>query len=833
MRRAAAWGWPLAFLAGVAVQLQQARLWPVELYGLVLATGAFAFLLAWAGFKRQRVWAAWFWACFAFAVVGFGATGGRAGIYAQTVLNEALQGQDIDVVGTVAAMPHRHPAGLRFRLNVESAQIGGQPVQLPKMIDLGWYAGFSLSTNAAQTQALLDLQRQTADLRAGERWQMRVRLKTPHGQRNPSGFDFELWLWEQGVGASGYVRAGSRDPAPERLLPGPWSAAMAIERARQSTRDAIFARVTDPRAAGVLAALVVGDQRAIERADWDVFRATGVAHLMSISGLHVTMFAWVAAAFVGGLWRRSARYSPRLCHALPAPMAAALGGWLLALAYALFSGWGVPAQRTVWMLAVVLATRLVGVRWPWPLVWLLAALVVVVVDPWALMQAGFWLSFVAVGVLFASEQTTMKPNSTPEYVATNPIDSETNGINGIKNRLLSSFSRMAKEQGVIGLALAPLSLLLFGQVSVVGLLANLVAIPWVTFIVTPLAMLGALVPLAWDLGALGVQVLHGLLVWASQLPGGVWQVAVAPLPVALLGCAGGLWVALPGPFWLRALGLPLILPVLMWSAPRPDAGQFEVVALDVGQGSAVVVRTHGHTLLYDAGPAYSLEADAGQRVVVPYLRSLNESPDRVVLSHRDIDHTGGANAVLSAYPNASVFSSLEATHPLLQSSTVAIRHTRCVAGQRWSWDGVDFEVLHPQAHAFDRPSKSNALSCVLRVSNGLKTALLPGDIESTEEAELVNTQPGQLRADVLLVPHHGSQTSSTEAFLQAVQPRVALTQAGYRNRFGHPAASVVGRYQLAGVPMWVSPTCGAQTWASANSQVVCERERNVRYWHWR
>ncbi len=840
MRTVAACVWPIGALAGVAVQLQQAHVWPASGgagWGLMHVV-TFALCAVWLGRRQRLGWPRVLIGALALALFGFCTTAWRAQARLEAALPPHLQGADIDVVGTVATMVQTHPGGVRFRLNVEHAALDGLPTPLPKLIDVGWYSGYGV--RALEPQAGIQASFHTP-LQPGERWAMRVRLKSPHGHQNPHGFDYELWLWEQGVGATGYVRSSWQDPPPTRLDSPGWQFATTIERARQRTRDAIMARVEDARAAGVLAALVVGDQRAIDRADWDVFRATGVAHLMSISGLHVTLFAWMCAGCVGWAWRRSARHTHVLCEALPAPMAGALGGWLLALAYAVFSGWGVPAQRTVWMLGAVVATRLLGVRWPWPLVWLMAAVVVVALDPWALLLPGFWLSFVAVGILFATDQPGRSRQSVESnLIATNTLNSLADAENSsiktwpIFMRLGWGVARVVREQWLIGLALAPLTLMLFGQVSLVGLFANLLAIPWVTFVITPLAMLGGLTPWAWDLGAWAVQVLQGVLAWSATWPWAVWQSAVAPLGVGLVACLGGAFMVMPGPRWQRALGFPLVLPLLMWQGERPKMGHFELVALDVGQGSAVVVRTHRHTLLYDAGPAYGQDTDAGQRVVLPYLRSFNEVPNEIVLTHADIDHTGGALAVMAAYPNTPLRSSLDAQHRVLSGAAGLVSkglHTRCVAGQAWQWDGVSFEVLHPSVSDYAGSQKTNALSCVLRVSNGQQTALLTGDIEFAQEAQLLNASAHRLKADILMVPHHGSQTSSTQAFVAAVSPKVAIAQAGYRNRFGHPAASVQKRYADLGIDLRVSSSCGAANWRSDQPGVSCARHRSPRYWH--
>lgn len=791
----------LGVVVGSALQIRQPALWSVTLYA---ALGAAGFVLAlpmlrWSAVRNSRVMPGL--ALAAAAIVVFAACGLRSLHYASTALNPALEGQDIRVTGTVESLPQSMDTGLRFRLRVDAAHQDGTPVQLPPRIDLAWY--HEAGSGAADSPGVLHMPR------AGQRWRMVVRLKAPHGARNPNGFDYELRQWEQGVQAVGYVRAGPKDAAPERL-----DAALRypVLQLREQVRDAIFAKLggsatgpADVRAAGVVAALVTGDQRAIDRSDWNVFRATGVSHLVAISGLHITLFAWLASLGVGALWRRF----PRLCLTWPAQSAALLGGLSLATLYAVFSGWGIPAQRTILMLAVVVGLKLAGRRWPWPLVWLLACAAVVLLDPWALLQAGFWLSFVAVGVLFAL----------------NPIADNAGAISA-RARFLSIF----REQWAITVALAPLSLLLFGQVSVVGFLANLVAIPWVTLIVTPLAFAGVLWAPLWQLAAWCVQLLGLWLGWLAALPWAQFEVASAPLWAGLAAVVGGVLLAARLPAALRLAGLPLLLPVLLWQAPRPADGSFELLAADVGQGNAVLVRTARHALLYDTGPRYSLASDAGDRVLVPLLRSLGERVDMVMLSHRDSDHTGGAAAVLAQQPNAALTGSIAGEAALLELRA----WTPCVAGQVWTWDSVRFELLHPFQAApaeLRRGEKPNAQSCVLRVraASGA-SALLTGDIEQAQELAMV-AAGAPLAAQALLVPHHGSKTSSSDAFLAAVQPRIALVQAAYRSRFGHPAPPVVQRLQEHGAQVVNTAHCGAATWRSdAPTSVLCEREVARRYW---
>ena len=686
-----------------------------------------------------------------------------------------------------------------------------------------------------------------------------MRLRQPHGNLNPHGFDYELNLFEQGVRATGYVR----DAPPPELLQR--AAGHPIERLRQRVRDAIEASVPDRRAAGVLAALAVGDQGAIEREDWDLYRNTGIAHLVSISGLHITMFAWLAGLAVAALWRRSGRAMLWLA----VPQAARWGGLMFASAYALFSGWGVPSQRTIWMLATVTLLQTLGLRWPWLLVLLMAAVVVTALDPWALMQAGFWLSFVAVGLLMASSASSASSSSAASS-ASSPASSFTNvaapqlgadvassgwrgwrGWRAWPGRLWAVVRADLRTQVVATIGLTPLTLVFFQQVSVIGFAANLIAIPLITLVITPLALLGvALVPL-WSVGAGVVQQLNGVLAWLAALPGAVWTVPAAPAWAQWAGIAAAVLLVLPLPWRARLLALPLALPLLMPPRDLPDAGRFDVLAVDVGQGTAVLVRTHDHLLVFDAGPQYSRDSDAGQRVLLPLLRGRGETRiDRLVLSHRDLDHVGGAKTLLTTLAVGELHSSLEAGHPLLalagtstSTNTSTSPHgrisVRCAAGQSWDWDGVHFEVLRPELADYDRTLKTNAMSCVLRVSEaraGGHSVLLTGDIEREQEAALVAAQGDRLRSDVLIVPHHGSRTSSTAAFLDAVAPKLAVFQAGYRNRFGHPAPDVLARYRERGIAIVTSPQCGAWQWrgtAQGPADGVCQRDAVRRYWHHR
>ncbi len=782
-----------ASLLGLAMVHTQATLPPVQVLASLCVA---ALMLLWVGLRLPssdwRGVVGKVALVLATGLLGFSYAAWRA----QGAMAEQLplewEGRDVSVQGLISSLPQASmglggETGWRFQFDVEKVLTPG--AQVPRRLLLAAYA----SADMADRQAW----------RAGDRWQLNVRLRRAHGLMNPHGFDYELWLLERGIRATGTLRPGG--------VLVKQAAAFAVDRLRQSMRDAITARVPDSRAAGVLAALSLGDQAAIERDDWALFRQTGVAHLMSISGLHVTMFAWVAGGLISLLWRTR----PGLMLWLPAPRAALWGGVLAAFGYALFAGWGVPSQRTVWMLATVALLRSLGRQWPWPALLLAAAWVVSLIDPWALTQAGFWLSFAAVGLLMASS-----PDQPTAVAAT-----------GWRARLWHSARSIWHTQWVATLGLAPLSLLLFQQVSLVGFAANLVAIPLVTLLITPLALLGAALPALWDLAAWLVAALAGLLQWLSALPMAVWRVPVAPLWAQAGGVLAGLLLVLPLPWRVRALALPLALPFLWPIHTRPEAGRFEVLAVDVGQGTAVLVRTRQHLLLYDAGPAYGFDSNAGQLVLLPLLLARGERRiDLMMLSHRDTDHVGGAASILQEIEVLGLSSSLEPDHRLLATP---VPHTRCAAGQQWMWDGVRFEVLHPATEFYASARTPNTVSCVLRVSATLagttQSLLLTGDLEAAQEQALVAQLGTKLHSQVLVVPHHGSKTSSTAEFLDAVAPHTAIVQAGYRNRFGHPAPGVMTRYRERNIAALTSPDCGAWWWDGSTS--LCERERRRRYWH--
>jgi len=610
-----------------------------------------------------------------FAALGFAWAAVLAELRLSDRLDTALEGLDLPVSGVVAGLPQAFERGVRFDFDVESPETG-----VPRRIVLSSYRGFAPD----DSQGVLPV-------RAGERWRFTVRLRRPHGGANPHGFDYEAWLLERGVRATGYVRMPSRRAGdegaqvpPERLaarVPRYW-----IEGFREAAREKIRGALPEHPYAGILVALAIGDQNAIDPGQWQLFARTGVSHLMSISGLHVTMVAGLLAMLVSWCWRRS----ETLALALPAQKAAALAGFLAAFGYCLISGFAVPAQRTLYMVGVVAAALWFGRATSASRVLAAALFIVLALDPWAVLSPGFWLSFAAVAVIF--------------FVATGRAASP---------HWLAQWGRV---QWAVTLGLAPLLLVLFQQVSLVSPVANALAIPLVSFVITPLALAGAVLPIDWPL-ALGhaiLVILMATLEWLAALPSAVWH-QHAPLawsvPLALAGIA---WMLLPRGFPARWLGAPLMVPLFAVSPPSPGAGELWITVLDVGQGLAVLARTEKHALLYDAGPAFNAFSDSGSRVILPYLRGEGiDSLDALVVSHDDRDHSGGAGSVLEAMPVRVLWSSLAADHALLAANAW---RAPCVAGRKWFWDGVSFEFLHPRAEiASGRAARANNLSCVLLI----------------------------------------------------------------------------------------------------------------------
>ncbi len=788
----------IAFALGVCLLQQQSQLPPLAWAWVLLPV-----LVLWRSLRLLPAHAAALGAMLLlaamFAATGFFYAAARAELRLAERLPRQWEGVDLVVTGVVASLPQPFEGGVRFDFDVE--QVAPAAAHLPRRIALAWYNG----TSRAAFQGI-------APIHAGERWRLTVRLRRPHGSVNPYGFDYESWLLQRAIGATGYVRPGANARLDDLVL----RPAYLIERSREILRARHWNVLPGYPYAGVLTALAIGDQNAIDARQWQLFARTGVSHLMSISGLHVTMVASLLAALVHWLWRRSSA----LMLALPARKASALAGFLAALVYCLIAGFAVPAQRTLYMVGVVALALWAGRVSSVSRVLCAALLLVLLLDPWAGLAPGFWLSFGAVAVIL--------------YVATGRLRAGQAPAPGRGAALGHSLVQWGRVQWAITLALAPLLLVWFQQMSLVSPLANAVAIPLVSLVVTPLALAGSVLPFDFIL-KLAHAVMAGqmwLLEWCAALPAAVWQQHAPATWTVALALAGTAWLLLPRGVPVRWLGLPLMLPMFAVAPPAPAPGALWLTVLDVGQGLAVFVQTERHALLYDAGPAYSPEADSGSRVILPFLRASGIAQlDAMVVSHDDNDHVGGAATVLGGLPVAAFYSSIPATH----AAWLAAPGYRlpCAAGQRWDWDGVRFELLHPAAggYAVDR-IKSNDRSCVLRIAAAHGSVLLAGDIELRSEQALLARAPEKLRADVLVVPHHSSRTSSTEEFIAAVQPRWTVLPVGYRNRFGHPKEEVVERYRASGAQMLRTDSAGAVLVRIDGEGTVVQAYRGLRQRYW-
>ncbi|WP_353153392.1 DNA internalization-related competence protein ComEC/Rec2 [Herminiimonas fonticola] len=745
------------------------------------------------------------------ALLGFVWAALFAQYYLAAELPKNLEGQDIRVVGTIDSMPSYFERGVRFNFAVEKVlgAEGAAPV-IPERLALSWYSAF----HADEIQQL-------ADVQPGERWQLSVRLRRPHGNANPHGFDYEMWLLEQNIRATGYIRPDSADLKNVRLNNFVFSFNNVVERCRSRLRERVQNILRDKPYAGVIVALVVGDQRAISQADWTVFNRTGISHLISISGLHITMVAALFSGLIFALWRRSFFTAVRLPLILPAQKAAALAGMLAATIYVLLAGSGVPAQRTLIMLTVVALALWCGRITSVSHVLCLALGLVVLFDPWAVLGPGFWLSFAAVAVILYVSVGRAAANGDAE-----------------KPRWRTALKSATLTQYAVTLGLVPLTVLLFGQASLVSPLANAVAIPLISFLVTPLALLGSVLPAPLSIWCLGlahflVAELAQVLNWLSGFSLAVWTVPIPEWWMFALALLGTIWMLAPRGWPARYLGLFAWLPLVLNTPVHPRAGEMWVTAFDVGQGMALLIETEQHRFLYDTGPSYSPESDGGNRVILPYLRARGINRlDGMMITHSDTDHAGGALSILKEIKVGRVSSSLPLEHPIIRAAPL---HERCIAGQSWHWDGVDFAVLHPTAASYDSEKwKPNARSCTLKVTLNGQTILLPGDIEAVQEAELIADKGAELAADVLLAPHHGSGTSSTLPFLQAVQPQLVLFQVGYRNRYRHPKQEVFERYGELGIRRLRSDEAGAIFLRFGSAIEVSEyRQQHARYWYGR
>lgn len=691
-------------------------------------------------------------------------------------LPDGLEGEDVLLQGVVMSIPEANPGRSRFLFAIESMQHQGKEVRHPGKVRLSWYRPVEMPA-------------------AGQRWQLQVRLRRPHGMGNPGQFDYQGWLFQQGIRATGYVRMGS---ATQLLAED--SGRYRLQQLRQQVYGVLQTRLDGHPMAGVASALILGERQGISREQWRTFRETGTSHLVAISGLHVGIVAGLAFFLLRRLWPWPLLW--------PAPKAAAIAALLAAVIYAALAGFSIPTQRalimvTVAMLALIAQRPVQAVR-----MLALALLLVLLLDPFAVLAPGFWLSFAAV--LFI--------------------------LYGMGMRLGSGgwWWRWGRVQVLVAAGLIPFLVFWFQQVPVTGILANLLAVPWVSMVIVPLLLAGTLLLSFWPVVAglllktamWSLEILSFWLDACARLLPAEWGDMHAVSWTLLPALAGLIWLLAPRGWPSRWLGLSGLLPMLLMRPALPAPGEVWLHVLDVGQGLAVLVRTHKHVLLYDAGPPFGADNDAGQMVILPVLQHYGiRSIDTLLISHADSDHAGGVEAVLEG---------VEVKHFFAGAGEVfASRpHEPCGHGQSWEWDGVQFEILHPRL-PLDAGTSRNDGSCVLRVVAGGLSAMLTGDIEEAAEYRLLQDVGLDLSSTVLQAPHHGSKTSSTAAFVAATAPRHVIFSTGYRNRWGFPHEDVLARYRAAGSQVHNTASAGAilvKLLPNGKTSVTGWREEAGRYW---
>ncbi|MBQ0725684.1 MAG: DNA internalization-related competence protein ComEC/Rec2 [Cycloclasticus sp.] len=697
---------------------------------------------------------------------------------ADSTLGKQLEGEDVLLEGQIIDLPRIGSRSTQFFFQVDRVVRPQYQQSFPIKIKLNWYG-------------------QGIQLRSSEKWQLLVKLKRPHGLANPHGFDYEKFLFQQQIGATGYVRQSVDNRRVSEASPysiGYW---------REALRDRVDQALPNSAHSGVIKALLLGDRAGISQQQWSVFRKTGTSHLIAISGLHIGLVSALVFGLVRWLGLRFRLTSRRLLQY------SIVAGFMAALIYAAFAGFAIPTKRALIMLFVIYA----GIYWqryysPFHII-SLALIAVLFYDPLSIMSAGFWLSFAAVAViLFMLVGRFKRPRS---------------------------INQMLRLQLWISVGLLPLVLYFFQQVSLVSPLANVLAVPWVSFAVVPLLLLVLPLGLISDFLAInGLLLIDGLIayLWVVLQVLADFKYAYLQLPnvslwACLLALLGAGLALLPKGLLAKPVAylffIPLFLPM---KTDGLHASEFKLILLDVGQGLSAIIHTKKHTLVFDTGAKYNEKSDLASTVVLPYLRAQKiEKIDALVLSHGDNDHAGGAETLIQSIAIERVLSSVTDRFKNVSAQ-------RCEQGMAWQWDGVSFEFLSP--HSSNLFSGNNA-SCVLKVSSVNGSVLLPADIEKPMEQSLLQYFPDKLKADVLIAPHHGSKTSSTPQFIKAVSPRFVLFPVGYKNRFGFPKPEVLSRYKKQGVEAFSSAQDGALSVSfNYNKPIQVERYRPAHrsFWSW-
>jgi len=706
----------------------------------------------------------------------------RADIIIANDLDRTIEGETVIITGEVVSLPEMMDSGIRFEFQIgEMKSQAGISLANPGKVRLGWY-------------------RQNVSIQPGEHWRLHVRLKRPYGFSNPGGFDYEGWLFQHRIRATGYVRNKEQNDLIYAASP------FSVNYQRYLLRSLINTTHIAEFGKSFLYALGLGDRSKVSVKQWQTLTQTGTSHLLAISGLHIGL--------VAGLFFIIGRWLWAFAGSLPQQMAsqrfAALAGLSGALMYAAMAGFSIPTQRALIMLSVWMLSLFFNRKYASSDIINISLLAILVIDPFAAMDAGFWLSFIAISII--------------AYGMTCRVQTNISGWHNV-------WWKWGRVQYLVAVGLFPVLVLWFQQYPLVGILANIIAVPYISLIVVPLVLLGiVLLPVAFPIGEFVLQfagqalgILWPFLEYLSSLEFNLWHSASPSPLVFVAGMIGVLILLMPKGMPARWIGVFWLVPLLLPHAESPKAGDFWLAQLDVGQGLASVIQTQSHALIYDTGDKFSQRFNAADAVIIPFLKQQNIThPDLLVLSHGDRDHIGGAKAFLRKYPEIQVLTSVE-------EKIVHADMDKCVEGQRWQWDGVDFEILSPTPA---EDYQGNNSSCVLRVSNDQHSVLLAGDIEQLTESRLIRTLADKLSVKLLIVPHHGSKTSSSLAFIDAVSPEIVVFPVGYRNRFGFPKQDIISRYESRQVKILNTARDGALLFRFEDPEMIFSRYRydNQRLW---
>lgn len=684
-------------------------------------------------------------------------------------LADTLQGQHIEIKGKVVGLPHYDDRKVRFDFFILQSTL-----ELPKKIRLSWYFP-------------------KQKIKTDQVWKLTVKLKRPHGRFNLGGFDYEKWLFIQNIGATGYVR---NNPEPQLILSK--SSKLSFSALRQAVSDNLDALLINSPNKGMIKALTIGERHDLSQQQWEVFRKTGTVHLLAISGLHIGLISGLVYFLVLQISIKFSVVSPQ--------KQAAGAAMLIALFYSALAGFSLPTQRALLMLVIAMTT----IIWQRKITAIntisLTLLVVLIIDPLAILAVGFWLSFLAVMVI----------------------------IYCLAGRLggIGYWHSAIKIHWITALGLSPLLILFFQQVSIISPIANFITVPVVSFLVVPLCLLSVLfMPITPFITEqcllLANKILQGLEIILSvmaELPYAALNITVPSVYVVPIALLGVFILMAPKGLPARWLGLVFILSPLFVGGEKIKQGEVVTTLLDVGQGLSVVIETASHVLVFDTGAKYSDAFDMGDAVVIPFLEQKGISVvDTLLISHADNDHIGGAESIINQKQVTNILTSVP--NRLKGYSPV-----RCLKGHRWEWDQVQFEVLSPTKNFVEGENNN---SCVLKVSSIHGQLLLTGDIEKPAEGWLVSNVGKKLKSDILIAPHHGSNTSSSLPFLQQVSPKIILIPAGYRNRFSFPHEDVLERYKKIEASWMSTANDGALVVKMKNNSVnvSSKRDEQSKYWN--